>query len=342
ARQTATELRRSGTATVPSNRRRSRTPSRSARGTRGTGGGMRRLYRSSFRPSRISMTSRWPSVVRRPTRAPFRSRSALVATVVPGTIRSVSLRRPLRSRSSSSARSPSPSMTPTDGSAGVEADLARTTRPASSTATRSVKVPPTSTPIRYTSAPLPAAGNRATLGPGRRHRAGPAVPARATGHELVLHVVGPRGGRPLPRVAVAATPARLHQEHVARAHEDAHLLGLERPVGSAPGAEAVAVGEPVLPPEDPVGRVADAVPGGVGERGLRDLGVELEDGAEAAAVLPVPARAGPELVAREEQREAHLRHLDAPELDPARRLPFPRGRPAVTGGRGPAPGPRVE
>src|SRR2546422_5804748 len=41
-------------------------------------------------------------------------------------------------------------MSPSEGSRGVEAHLAITTRPSPSTAARSVKVPPTSTPIRYT------------------------------------------------------------------------------------------------------------------------------------------------------------------------------------------------
>ena len=44
-------------------------------------------------------------------------------------------------------------MTPSDGSAGVEAALASVTLPSSPTATRSVKVPPTSMPIRSISLP---------------------------------------------------------------------------------------------------------------------------------------------------------------------------------------------
>ena len=42
-----------------------------------------------------------------------------------------------------------PCDTPTDGSSGVEGTLAKVALPKSSTATRSVKVPPTSMPIRY-------------------------------------------------------------------------------------------------------------------------------------------------------------------------------------------------
>src|SRR5437764_6735776 len=95
------------------------------------------------------MTSRWPSVVSRPTRAPLRSSSALVATVVPCTMRSVRASNPARSVPHSVASSPRPSMRPSDWSRGVEAHLAMTTRPVSSTAARSVNVPPTSMPIRH-------------------------------------------------------------------------------------------------------------------------------------------------------------------------------------------------
>src|ERR1051326_2541344 len=94
------------------------------------------------------MTSRWPSVVRSATFAPFRSRSALVATVVPWTMRSVRASSVARSRPSVLARSVRPSINPSEGSAGVEALFAMTTRPDSSTAARSVNVPPTSMPMR--------------------------------------------------------------------------------------------------------------------------------------------------------------------------------------------------
>src|SRR5205823_11407264 len=60
-----------------------------------------------------------------------------------------------RSRPSASASSLSPSSTPVEGSSGVEGTLARVVAPKSSTATRSVNVPPTSMPMRYTmSGPL--------------------------------------------------------------------------------------------------------------------------------------------------------------------------------------------
>src|SRR5262245_10216304 len=94
------------------------------------------------------MMSRWPSVVSMPTTAPFFSSSALVATVVPWTTSAVSRSSASRSRPSSEASRRSPSITPSDGSDGVEAAFARATRPESSTATTSVNVPPTSIPMR--------------------------------------------------------------------------------------------------------------------------------------------------------------------------------------------------
>ena len=131
----------------PSARMRSVTPNRSARGTSCSGGGMRRLYRSSFRPSRISMTSRWPSVVSSPTLAPLCSSRALVATVVPCTMRSVSPNSRLRGSCRMSARRSRPAITPIEGSSGVDATFTNVGWPVSSTATTSVNVPPTSMPI---------------------------------------------------------------------------------------------------------------------------------------------------------------------------------------------------
>src|SRR5476651_677497 len=64
-------------------------------------------------------------------------------------MRSVLAKRPARSSLSASARLVRPAITPIEGSAGVDSVLARVARPFSSTATRSVKVPPTSMPMRY-------------------------------------------------------------------------------------------------------------------------------------------------------------------------------------------------
>ena len=55
----------------------------------------------------------------------------------------------------------------------------------------------------------------------------------------------------------------------------------------------------------------------------------LDDPAGAAAILPVAAGIGAELVAPEEQRKAHLGDFEAAELDAARRLPLAGARPAV-------------
>src|SRR5436190_18406205 len=92
-------------------------------------------------PRPISRTSRNPSVVTRPVVAPLRSTSALIPMVVPW----------ITSRQSAS-RTPAWSTqrrTPAKSSRGVLSALPLTTEPvASSSATRSVKVPPMSTPIR--------------------------------------------------------------------------------------------------------------------------------------------------------------------------------------------------
>src|SRR5207247_5335039 len=189
------------------------------------------------------MMSRWPSVVRMPTLAPLRSRSALVATVVPCTRRSVAARRARASAPSSRARSPMPSITPMEGSSGVDADLAMATRPSPSTATRSVKVPPTSTPMRYMSAPPVLPATRA------------AVLAR---HESVLDIGGARGGVTARRLAPAAAPRGHDVEDGAGGNGNAHFLGLE---DAAPAARHhdVAMRQAVLAAENAVGGMTDAI-----------------------------------------------------------------------------------
>src|SRR6266542_1059290 len=188
------------------------------------------------------MMSRWPSVVSRPTLAPLRSSRALVATVVPCTMRSVPARSGCASMPSSWARSPSPSMTPIDGSSGVEADLAMVTRPFASTATRSVKVPPTSTPMRYMSAPSALPAPRAVPGC----------------HEAVLDIGGARGGIAAGRFAPAAAARGHDVEDGAGRNGDAHFLRLEDPALPA-GDHDVAMRQAVLAAEDAVGRMTDAI-----------------------------------------------------------------------------------
>src|ERR1700675_2844857 len=175
------------------------------------------------------MMSRCPSVVSMPTLAPLRSRSALVATVVPWTIRSVAASSARASVPSSAAKRPRPAITPIDGSSGVEADFAITTRPLLSTATRSVKVPPTSTPMRYMSAP-------------------PALPASRAGlpaHEAVFEVGGAGRGRPARRLAPAPAPRRDDVEDGPRRDRNADLLGLED-APLAAGDHDIAVRQAVL------------------------------------------------------------------------------------------------
>ena len=72
-----------GVCTSPVANSRSRTGSRSRRGTSGSGWRQNRSYMSTRSPRRISSTSRKPSVASRPTTAPRRSSSALRPTVVP-------------------------------------------------------------------------------------------------------------------------------------------------------------------------------------------------------------------------------------------------------------------
>ena len=91
----------------------------------------------SCRP--ISITSRNPWVVTSAVRAPRRSRSALVDTVVPWAIAAID--------SLSSSDTSIAAKTPADSLPGRDATLAVISLP-SRTATRSVKVPPTSTPTR--------------------------------------------------------------------------------------------------------------------------------------------------------------------------------------------------
>ena len=88
-----------------------------------------------------------PSVVISPTRAPFDSSTAFVATVVPWRM----LRTSATPMPASSQMRRTPVSTPCDGSAGVDGVLTRNCAPPSESSTRkrSVNVPPTSTPSLY-------------------------------------------------------------------------------------------------------------------------------------------------------------------------------------------------
>src|SRR5882724_6616769 len=131
--------------TRPLASRRSRMPTRRRRGARNVGvsGSMLKSYmRERFiRPS--SSTSSMRSVVRTAVTAPFCSRMALVAMVVPWMKRSTSPGWPPASARTLVTAAPMPS----SRSFGVLGTLVSASRPARSRATMSVKVPPMSTPI---------------------------------------------------------------------------------------------------------------------------------------------------------------------------------------------------
>src|SRR5213594_442551 len=135
----------SGTSTRPFASSRSRTPTRRRRGARNVGvsGSIARSYmRERFiRPS--SSTSSKPWVVRTAVTAPFCSRMALVAMVVPWMKRSTSPGVPPASARTLVTAAPMPS----SKSFGVLGTFVSASRPARSRATMSVKVPPMSTPI---------------------------------------------------------------------------------------------------------------------------------------------------------------------------------------------------
>src|SRR5512145_239390 len=254
---------------------------------------------------------------------------ALVATVVPCTMRSVRASRRPTSSASVTARRRSPSSTPSVGSRGVEGALASVTWPASSTATRSVKVPPTSMPMRNIRAdptePSPRAG----------------LSAAPPGHEPVVLVSGPGFRRLLSGLAPTAAAARLDEEHIAglAPHPDFFRLQLAR---MTVGEQAVAVRAPVLAASHAARPVPDAVARGVGARELPGLDDELQHRADAAAVAPLAPGVGQELVAAEEEREADLGDLQAAELDAARGLPLAGRRPAIPGRGGATAGPSLE
>ena len=100
----------------------------------------------------IWSTWRYPFVVTRPILAPLPSRMAFVATVVP------CITWPMfrGSTPASEQTFEMPFSTPIEESAGVEGTLARNVSPfSSSMSSRSVNVPPTSTPRRYIESLLP-------------------------------------------------------------------------------------------------------------------------------------------------------------------------------------------
>ena len=102
------------------------------------------------------------------------------------------------------------------------------------------------------------------------------------------------------------------------------------------------MGESRLPAHHSDRSVARAVARGVGDAGLVGLHHELELASRAPHVLPVAPRVGAELVVAEEEREAHLGHLDGPELEAPRRVPLAGVVPAVAAGGSTRARPRME
>ena len=121
---------------------------RTRRRAMGVGAGYDGSQISSLYTRRISISSRWPRVTSSPVGAPFISIMVLSAVVVPCTTMSIWRQRSSSERSKRSASWPMPFITPIDWSSSVVGVLSRTTSPAGVTQIRSVKVPPTSHPMR--------------------------------------------------------------------------------------------------------------------------------------------------------------------------------------------------
>ena len=113
-------------------------------GTSGSGLRHARSNMPGVRMRPISSTSRKPRVVSNPVRAPVFCKIVFEATVVPCTT-SVTSRG---SRPASASTAATPIATPSPGSIGVVVVLFTCMRPSESVKTTSVKVPPTSTPMR--------------------------------------------------------------------------------------------------------------------------------------------------------------------------------------------------
>src|SRR5579863_3538182 len=166
--------------------------------------------------------------------------------------------------------------------------------------------------------------------------------ARGRTHKAQCHIPLARFGRPPLRNAPAASTAGFDHEDVAGTDRNADLLGLEHARLLSARMEDIAMRQAVLAAEDAAGAVAYAVTGGVAESELFDLRHHLEHAAGAAMKFAVAAGVRTELVAAEEQRKSHLRHLEAAELDTARCLPFAGAGPTFANGRGAAAGARLE
>src|SRR5438067_589350 len=104
-------------------------------------------------------------------------------------------------------------------------------------------------------------------------------------------------------------------------NHQAGFLGFDRARRLIVGIQNIAVRQPVLATEDAAGPMAYAVAGGVADRRLDGFDDHLDDAAGPATVFPGAAGIGAELVAAEEQWEAHFGDFEAAELDAAGGLP---------------------
>src|SRR5882757_6280154 len=95
---------------------------------------------------------------------------------------------------------------------------------------------------------------------------------------------------------------------------------------------------PVLAAEHAARAVPRAVTGSVAFGVLFRLQHQIQRDTEAAAILPVAARAGAKFMPAEMQREAHFGDLEAAEFEATDRMPLADRRPAVTARRGAAAG----
>ena len=128
----------------PSARIRAGRPKMRSRGISGSARWQKSEYISGIRSRASSITSSNPALVRSASRAPFRWMIVLMPTVVPWTNRLTCA----GSSPSRSARSARPVSSSAPGSSGVVSTLSEATRPERvSSAQKSMKVPPMSTPI---------------------------------------------------------------------------------------------------------------------------------------------------------------------------------------------------
>src|SRR5262245_17107128 len=129
--------------------------------------------------------------------------------------------------------------------------------------------------------------------------------------EAVLAIARPRLPLALGGRSVAAAARGLDQEHVALPDRHANLFRLQRANRSAARLEPIAMRQAILPAEQAVGSMADAVTGGVGHRRIFDVDPQAQHRADAAAMHAVAGGIRSELVALEGQRKARLGDLDA-------------------------------